>query len=102
MGARGAVERYSGLGERQACVNSRASCSQGEIGRVRKGGGGVDKPRIADIDDIAGCYLKVYDKVQRKDRADHAAEVSLTIHRFYGWDAIVERFWRPFLETLEK
>lgn len=56
---------------------------------------------LPDIDEITERYLEVYNALQRPYRDEHAAEVSQVIHQFYGWDAIVERFWEPFLGKLE-
>lgn len=76
--ARGAVEIYVNCRERQACVDSRASCGQSEIRRGWQCGRRIDKPRIADIHEVTG--LGVMDPFVRprakKDRTARRSRVS--------------------------
>ena len=56
---------------------------------------------LPDIDEIAERYLEVFAMTKQADHSERAAAVSRTIHELYSWDAIIENYWKPFLQGLE-
>ena len=78
LGARSAVEIYFNCRERQARVDSRASCGQSEIRRGHQRGWRINKPRIADIHEVTGlCEMDPFVRPRaKKDCAARGSRVS--------------------------